>query len=69
VLGRDLRFLSGPSSDAATLAQIEQALATPAEFRGSILSYRKDGGISWNEVSISPVRDEKGVVTHSSWPT
>ena len=33
-------------------------------FRGSILNYRKDGEAFWNNLTISPIRDEGGTTSH-----
>jgi diguanylate cyclase (GGDEF)-like protein len=39
-------------------------LARQATFRGEVLNYRKDGTPFWNALTISPLRDGEGVVTH-----
>ena len=62
--GHDCRLLQGPLTNAATKEAIRTALREVREFAGEILNYRKDGTIFWNELSISPVRDEQGRLTH-----
>lgn len=62
--GQDCRFLQGPQTDPGTIAAIRQALQDDEHFSGEILNYRKDGSTFWNDLSISPVRDEQGGVTH-----
>ena len=62
--GRDCRLLQGPLTDAVTKEGIRTALREVREFSGEILNYRKDGTIFWNELSISPVRDEQGRLSH-----
>jgi len=64
VLGRDCKFLQGPQSDPETVENIRDALKNGFEFHGEILNYRKDGTLFWNQLSISPMRDERGKVTH-----
>jgi PAS domain S-box-containing protein len=64
VLGRNCRFLQGPETDAAAVAEIRAALAERRECLVEILNYRKDGTTFWNRLSITPVRDGSGEVTH-----
>lgn len=64
VLGRNCRFLQGPGSDPAAIAEIRAAIAEERECVVEVLNYRRDGTTFWNRLSITPVRDERGVVTH-----
>jgi sigma-B regulation protein RsbU (phosphoserine phosphatase) len=64
VLGRNCRFLQGPDTNPAAVAEIRAAVAAERECVVEILNYRRDGSSFWNRLSISPVRDESGVVTH-----
>ena len=64
ILGKNCKFLQGPQTDAETVQKIRNALNNGVEFSGQIQNYRKDGTIFWNELSISPVRDERGQVIH-----
>jgi sigma-B regulation protein RsbU (phosphoserine phosphatase) len=64
VLGRNCRFLQGPDTDAASVAEIRAALAESRECVVEILNYRKDGTAFWNRLSITPVRDSSGEVAH-----
>ena len=64
VLGRNCRFLQGPETDAAAVAEIRAALAERRECLVEILNYRKDGTTFWNRLSITPLRDAAGEVTH-----
>jgi PAS domain S-box-containing protein len=64
VLGRNCRFLQGPASDAIAVAEIRAALREHRECVVEILNYRKDGTAFWNRLSITPVRDSSGEVTH-----
>jgi PAS domain S-box-containing protein len=64
ILGRDCRFLQGPQTDPRTLEAIRTALREHRNFDGEILNYRKDGTPFWNALTISPVLDEQGTLTH-----
>lgn len=63
VVGRDCGFLQGEGTDPATREAIHRALAEDRPFHGEILNYRKDGQPFWNDLSITPVRDDAGRVT------
>ncbi len=64
VLGRTCRMLQGEQTDPAAIAAIRDALRAETEFSGEILNYRKNGEPFWNELTISPVHDDQGVLTH-----
>jgi PAS domain S-box-containing protein len=64
VLGRNCRFLQGHGTDPGTIARISEALHTEVPCTVEMLNYRKDGTPFWNELSISPVHDEQGRLTH-----
>ena len=64
VLGRNCRFLQGPGTDRAAVERIRAAVAGKRECVEEILNYRRDGTPFWNRLSITPVRDEAGEVTH-----
>jgi signal transduction histidine kinase len=64
VLGRNCRFLQGSDTDRAAVAVIRQAIAEQRDCQVVIRNYRKDGAPFWNELTISPVHDERGRVSH-----
>jgi len=64
VMGRNCRLLQGPDTDAADVAEIRSALEEHRECVVEILNYRKDGTTFWNRLSITPVRNVSGEVTH-----
>jgi PAS domain S-box-containing protein len=64
IKGRTCKLLQGPLTDPQTVEAIRQAQKKNQEFGGEILNYRKDGAVFWNELSISPVHDEQGHLTH-----
>ena len=64
VLGRNCRFLQGPDTDPNAIAEIRAAIADERECIVEILNYRRDGSSFWNRLSITPLRDASGAVTH-----
>jgi diguanylate cyclase (GGDEF)-like protein/PAS domain S-box-containing protein len=64
ILGRNCRFLQGPDTDAAAVRALGDLVRAHATGSVTLLNYRKDGSTWWNEVTLSPMRDASGVVTH-----
>jgi diguanylate cyclase (GGDEF)-like protein/PAS domain S-box-containing protein len=65
LLGRNCRFLQGPDTDPAALARVRTALAEGRECRETMVNYRGAERVPWwNEILLSPVRDEAGRVVH-----
>ncbi|SHG24341.1 PAS domain S-box-containing protein [Jatrophihabitans endophyticus] len=63
-VGRNCRFLQGEGTDREIIDQIRDCLREERPLTTTLLNYRKDGTPFWNELSISPVRDSDGAVTH-----
>ncbi len=63
-LGRNCRFLQIPGDDQSELARLRAALAAGAGCQVTLRNRRKDGTPFWNELTVSPVRDENGRLTH-----
>jgi PAS domain S-box-containing protein len=61
-VGRNCRFLQGPATDPAAVAEITAALAEQRTVTATLLNYRKDGTAFWNQLSISPVFDGEGAL-------
>lgn len=64
VKGRSLKMLQGPETDPEVIEELRNCLRQERYFEGMTVNYRKDRSsytVRWN---ISPVRDERGVVTH-----
>jgi PAS domain S-box-containing protein len=64
VIGHNCRFLQGPDTDPAAVAAIREALAAGRTVTETMLNYRADGSTWWNEVTITPVFDQVGELTH-----
>ena len=63
-IGRNCRFLQGPDTAPDAIDQIRRGLAGEQDFTVELLNYRKDGSTFWNELAISPIRDETGRAIH-----
>lgn len=64
ILNRDCRFLQGPQTNQEELKLLSSLLTEGKSGRVRVLNYRKDGSTFWNELSVSPVTDERGNITH-----
>jgi len=64
VLGRNCRFLQGPDTDEATLDRLRAAIDAEEPVTVELRNYRADGEPFWNRLTIAPVRDARGEVTH-----
>jgi diguanylate cyclase (GGDEF)-like protein/PAS domain S-box-containing protein len=63
-IGRNCRFLQGADRDQPPLEEVRTAIREEREGRVVVRNYRKDGTLFWQELRISPVRDEQGRLTH-----
>ena len=63
-LGRNCRFLQGEDRDQPAIGELRAALREERPCTVTLKNYKKDGTLFWNELSISPVRDEEGRLTH-----
>jgi PAS domain S-box-containing protein len=62
IIGRNCRFLQGPDTDPASIAQVREAIDAGHDVGVDLLNYRKDGSTFWNALYLSPVRDTEGVI-------
>ncbi len=60
IAGRNCRFLQGSTWDQPPLDVLRAALEEGRDCKVVLQNYRKDGSPFWNELSVSPVRDEQG---------
>ncbi|MDP9496482.1 MAG: PAS domain-containing protein [Actinomycetota bacterium] len=63
-LGHNCRFLQGPDTAPQAVQRIRDALHRKEHAVTTLLNYRKDGTAFWNEVSLPPVYDGHGALTH-----
>ncbi len=64
VIGHNCRLLQGPQTDAEDVAKIREAVRAGRGCTVELMNYKKDGTPFWNELTISPVADEHGTLTH-----
>ena len=63
-IGHNCRFLQGNESNQPGLQDLRQALKQEQECHVILHNYRKDGTQFWNDLYVSPVRDELGRITN-----
>ena len=64
IIGRNCRFLQGAGSSQAAIAEIRAALADEREVNVELLNYRKDGSTFWNQLRLSPVHGDDGILLY-----
>lgn len=64
IVGRNCRFLQGSDLDQPGLACIRDAIKNRTNGYALLRNYRKDGSQFLNELFVSPVNDELGVLSH-----
>ncbi|SDF93976.1 PAS domain S-box-containing protein/diguanylate cyclase (GGDEF) domain-containing protein [Onishia taeanensis] len=63
-IGKNCRFLQGKDTSTESIGRIRSGLSKGSAFRETILNYRKDGTVFWNDLHIAPVCDEDGITSH-----
>lgn len=64
ILGRDAGLLEGPLTDRENLDLLARTVQNGGELKVTLHNYRKDGSLFHNKLSVSPVRDASGEITH-----
>lgn len=64
VVGRNPNVLHGPGTDRQQSALLGKAVVAGRSATVTVLNYRRDGAPFWNQVSVSPVQDADGRITH-----
>jgi len=64
VVGRNCRILQGGDTQQPGLALLREAIREKRETVTVLKNYRKDGTPFWNELSLSPIQNREGEVTH-----
>lgn len=64
VLGRDARFMAAPGLDDKERNLLRAAICEHREISVVLRNTRKNGELFWNELTITPVADERGAVSH-----
>jgi diguanylate cyclase (GGDEF)-like protein/PAS domain S-box-containing protein len=64
VVGKNLRLLQGDDREQDGRHRLREALKLGESCRVLLRNYRKDGSLFWNEMTILPLKDAEGRVTH-----
>lgn len=63
-IGRNCRFLQGPDTDQETVDRIRAAIDAEEPIAVELTNYTPEGERFWNHLSLSPVFDADGDLTH-----
>lgn len=64
IIGRNCGCLQGPDTSPIALDEIRAAVRSERQCTVELKNYRKDGSPFWNRLSITPIRDRGGKLTH-----
>ncbi|MEO6532061.1 MAG: EAL domain-containing protein [Pseudolysinimonas sp.] len=64
IVGANCRILEGPSTSPDEVQRMRNAQDAAEPFQGTLLNYRKDETSFWNHLTITPVKDAAGALTH-----
>jgi len=64
VVGKNCRILNEKAREQAALDDVRQAIATGQPCSVLLRNHRKDGEAFWNQLSIAPIEDKNGRLTH-----
>jgi diguanylate cyclase (GGDEF)-like protein/PAS domain S-box-containing protein len=64
VVGRSVCMLRGARTDADVIARMRASLQRGETVREVVLNYCKDGSTCWMDLSVNPMRDAAGRITH-----
>jgi two-component system cell cycle response regulator len=62
--GANLRILQGEDRDQEGIRKLRDAVARGEPCRVVLRNYRKNGELLWNELTLQPMRDASGALTH-----
>ncbi len=62
--GRNPNMLKSGSTSAAEYKNMWETITAGNEWRGEFHNKKKNGELYWEQASISPIRDDKGNITH-----
>lgn len=64
VIGKNCRFLQGEEKEQPAIDVLRQAIKNGEKTTVELQNFKKDGTSFWNRLSITPLKDEKGITTH-----
>ena len=63
VIGKTPRILQGPKTDRKELAKLGAAIRNWQHYETTLINYKKDGEPFWINFAVTPIADEKAVVS------
>lgn len=64
VIGRNCRFLQGKDRQQPERKKLREAVQNGCSIKVEIRNYNKNGDLFWNDLTVSPVINKRGKVTH-----
>ncbi|MEH2284971.1 MAG: PAS domain S-box protein [Nostoc sp.] len=64
VIGQNCRFLQRTDTQQPALNELRSSIQAETSCKVVLRNYRKDGTLFWNELSISPIHDQNGKLSH-----
>lgn len=64
VIGKNCRFLQGPGTNKESIAEMRQCVKEGRRYYGELLNYKKNGEEFWNALTIMPIYNAAGELTH-----
>lgn len=64
IIGRNCRFLQNDDTNQPELEVVRDAIAEGASCKIILRNYRKDGEMFFNQLSLSPITNDRDDVTH-----
>lgn len=64
IVGKNCRILQGLDTDQSGLSVLRKGLKEQKSFAVLLRNYRKNGDVFWNHLSVSPIFDNEGRLTH-----
>lgn len=64
LVGRNLRLLQAEDREQDARHRLREAIKSGEPCRVLLRNYRKDGTMFWNEMTLLPLRDAQGALTH-----
>jgi two-component system cell cycle sensor histidine kinase/response regulator CckA len=64
IVGKRIGIMRGPKTSLGDLTKLTETLKRGESGQLEILNYRKDGSEHWIEISVNPIQDDHGRITH-----
>jgi PAS domain S-box-containing protein len=64
VIGQNCRFLQRTDTQQPALNELRSSIEAETSCKVILRNYRKDGTLFWNELSISPIHNDNGKLSH-----